>query len=629
MRTSGAPVDRVEQAVTQRAEESREVHTGGPALAARRLGLLVAGVAATALVWPLWFTTSPGTIDPWVYWGLARHFSYGNKFFADTYYAKRFASILPEALLQQLLPPLTAEFVMRSLLLAVLVGACFVSVRRLFSVRAAYFTAAYVLLDRFLLGKVGWAYSDGTGTVALAVTAVAVVVASQARSRPHRLLAWAGAGAAFGLVVTNYLGLIAAGPAVTVFAVVLLAPWRRGGISRVGEAVAATASGFVATIAAFAVVNRVLTDSWDFLAPSFRLINEVGENNPFSTGWHYFWSDWLWSVSAIWFYPMAVLAVAAPVCALAARNSPSRRHLLAVGLFLATFVVTWVGFEAAGQSFLTHHFGATYLAVPTALAVGGLADLALRSVPRRVWLSCAALFAGAGLMTAAWFWWIRVDYRRPAGTFDVQGAYRALRAGGTIGVVVGVVLLVAATVLVFLGRRNSSGRVVIGAALAMTLGMAGLLFASNTGVGGAGADTYTSWSPGYQAGDVLNTIADVDDEVHGAAGTDQRIWLLLAPTSDPTIKAIQNAVLSAELYLYSWIGATGDGKQDCAQLALARTFGSVVVGVLGPTREPVRLLLTQAEKCRMPPLTIDPIRSTTVTHGSIHFPVTTLRVKFT
>jgi hypothetical protein len=115
---------------------------------------------------PAWFITGKGQIDPWLYWGTGEIMEYTAEHFSLTYYFRRWTLTFPNFIFQNLLPPVEAQFVLRSLILfaiLVLAGTFVYSLSK--SIVTSLFVMGLISSSSFLLAGIGNSYHEGTGLV--------------------------------------------------------------------------------------------------------------------------------------------------------------------------------------------------------------------------------------------------------------------------------------------------------------------------------------------------------------------------------------------------------------------------------------------------------------------------------
>ena len=115
---------------------------------------------------PTWFITGKGQIDPWIYWGTGEIMEYTAEHFSLTYYFRRWTLTFPNFIFQNLLPPVEAQFVLRSLILftiLMLAGALVYALAKSFV--TSLFVMGLISSSSLLLPGIGQSYHEGTGLV--------------------------------------------------------------------------------------------------------------------------------------------------------------------------------------------------------------------------------------------------------------------------------------------------------------------------------------------------------------------------------------------------------------------------------------------------------------------------------
>jgi hypothetical protein len=139
-----------------------------------------------------WIFNPAGSIDPWVYYGFFTHLrQFATSLFPDTYYGSRLAWILPGYLVNQLLPPLAANYVLHVAFYYMAVFPLYSILRHAVGGRAALLGCILGGSYHYFLTAIGWDYVDGAG-IAYYLLASAGLVAAADSARPWRWLLLSG-----------------------------------------------------------------------------------------------------------------------------------------------------------------------------------------------------------------------------------------------------------------------------------------------------------------------------------------------------------------------------------------------------------------------------------------------------
>jgi len=245
---------------------------------------------------PLWFLNSPDVIDPWLYWGTGSFSKYLGLHLSDTYYFRRWTLNGPNWLFQNLLAPIEAQWILRTLILIGIMALAGLIVFHLTSsIQSAFFVIMIIASTDFLVRNIGMSYHQGTGL--LLFLAIIFLTLQFGNSLRPQLLALA-TGILWGLSVVTYQFTLYLFPA---FAVLLFFQLRlRFALSRSNRfftpLIKLAIYGVVGFLLIVGLLDRVIATifgyQWDFLLTySFQAQQSFGDSFSVDPTSVEFWRD--------------------------------------------------------------------------------------------------------------------------------------------------------------------------------------------------------------------------------------------------------------------------------------------------------------------------------------------------
>jgi hypothetical protein len=311
--------------------------------------------------------TPVGTIDPWVYYGFFRNLvSFKRDLFPGTYYGSRLSWILPGYILNKLLSPLAANYVLH-------LSVYYLALLSIFSLLKTATNRQSALLGALLFGfypyswmALGWDYVDGAGIAFFLLTLVLLTRAATADRRYGSLI---GGGVACAALIYSNLawGLLCP---IFVFYYVLLSRARRsaGLFKTLLEMAIFFGIGIAVVTAVFALINHAIDGTYWFYAPSLGYALAAARRpNPWKI------SIAKWMVSALWLIlPAATALMSVIVGAFQRKDLFTRQHLIRILFVMQFFVAAGVLLveDFRGDPVLQFSYYASYLIPFMFLAVG-------------------------------------------------------------------------------------------------------------------------------------------------------------------------------------------------------------------------------------------------------------------
>ncbi len=321
-----------------------------------------------------WLFTPVGYLDPWIYVGFFLHYDYPNMLAGEKKIA-RLPWILPGFISYKLFGPVVANYMLHWCYLVSPPIALYFIIKRLFQRWIAFVTAALMLFFTPLFGPAGWDYNAAGSGIFYLATFLAVSIAAQ-RTRTYPMLV---------LACVLY--------AITIHADVLfvnLTPLLilqyfciRGEIDRrdvVTVAVTAAASFCVVT-AILGLINFSVGRQFWFSSILFDRIARLLAHSSEQVWWEPWSSGWFLGSEGIPLCLIAACFIAAVVTLVqhGGREALFGNPALSLQLQLVVATITYLTWQALGQTALQPWYMAVALAFPTFLSLGGLFHLHSRN----------------------------------------------------------------------------------------------------------------------------------------------------------------------------------------------------------------------------------------------------------
>ena len=466
-------------------------------------------------------------IDPYIYTGYFLHLSDYLRDFPHAYYTGRLPWLLTGSLVNDVVPPLTATYLLRLLLMWTSALSLFVTIRILFANNLGAAIGAVLLLTctSFIRG-VGWDYVDGPAiSFALLTTALLTIAARTPYWRPVLLLA----GAAQLAMLVQYVVLSPLIPLHIAWFLVL--NWT-GKKRPVVLSLTLIFVGGAVALTGLCLTNWMLGGRFFFFQSQVAITESLVTAPVNRTRFH--WVDNAsWNLASYVALGSGVLAVA-----LGGRLRDWRSRvaldspLLVVVLQFAALLATGLALQIYGYAFFRNPDRATVFLPFAFIALGGVVAAATSSV-RPAWR--LPLLAGVAALLLAPF---AVDVLRPE---------RLCGPGcnfvGWLGV-----LTVLSAALLFVAVRFRSGAVLLAA----------VAFFSIANIDIADHRTFT-----FTSGDDLRVRKQLVFDTDAAAssfdpGGNYRIWYDLKDAHGDVFRTFA----SMHLYAYRLLGEDFPGRRD-------------------------------------------------------------------
>ena len=330
------------------------------------------------------FFSKAGWLDSWYYYSYFRHLSeFKNVLFPNTYYGSRMSWILPGYIVNQVFPPLAANYILH-------LGTYYIAAVSLYFILKTFYsraTASLVVIvftcNPYLWSAVGTDYVDGFG---IACYLLALAILARIGSADHSRLRLSLAGAAYAAVIyTNTVWLLFS-PAVLFFYLFLMRP--TGGSTIVKAVIHFCiwfGTGAAALTLLLGVFNyRIDGNFWFYLPSILFTLQNANKAQP----WHSANYDWV--KHAIWLIYAAITMLVVMACWLRGAVTGRLDTTRAAGFFRWHFIslsLVFVLLEWKGMYMLEWTFYASYL-IPATFLVAGSAlldiDKESKPLPHRV-----------------------------------------------------------------------------------------------------------------------------------------------------------------------------------------------------------------------------------------------------
>jgi hypothetical protein len=302
-----------------------------------------------------------GYLDSWIYYAFFRNLAGLKRLFPHTYYGSRLSWILPGYLVNQVFPPLFANYFLHLLVWYGAVVGLYVVIKEIAGRRTALLSATIFGFYPYLWKAVGWDYVDGAGIAYYLLTAACLTVAAR-RSEPSRwLLALAGitvAGAVYCNLVLMFLL-----PFLAVCWVVLRKA--RGSSLSLFRLLFWSSMGAGSLTVLLGIVNHGLEGSYLFYLPSVLfMIGSKGAPRPMKD------TSWIWS--AQWLFAAAMALFVGLFACFRYRHPRdlSGRMFLALYANLVFCAAVLTVLEIRYTPVLEIYYYASYLLAPAFLCLG-------------------------------------------------------------------------------------------------------------------------------------------------------------------------------------------------------------------------------------------------------------------
>jgi hypothetical protein len=167
------------------------------------LGVAVVLAWFATIRFPTWFFNGKEEIDSWFYWAIGPAHAYLSEHLSQTYYFRRWTLNIPNFVVQNILPPMEAQLLLRGVLLVFVLGLSGLLMHSL-TQSVGISISIMVVIANFtsLLSSIGRSLHEGTGLVFFLILALVFVRLSRTGLGNSRLVLLAGL--AFGLLFVTY-----------------------------------------------------------------------------------------------------------------------------------------------------------------------------------------------------------------------------------------------------------------------------------------------------------------------------------------------------------------------------------------------------------------------------------------
>jgi hypothetical protein len=371
------------------------------------------------------FFSKAGWLDSWYYYSYFRHLSeFKNVLFPNTYYGSRMSWILPGYLVNQVFPPLAANYILHLGTYYMGAVSLYFIVKTFYSRATASLVVVVFTCNPYLWSAVGTDYVDGFG-IGCYLLALAILARIGDTDRSRLRLSLAGAACA-AVIYTNAVWLLFS-PALLFFYLLLRRPAGRSNIAKtIGHFGIWFGTGAaVLTVMLGAINYRIDGNFWFYLPSILFTLQNAGKAQP----WHspnYEWvkhANWL-----IWVGVTMLVVIARWLRGAATGKLDTLRAASFFRWHFFSLSLVFVLLELKGMYMLEWAFYASYLIPATFLAVGSaLLDIDKESRPFLIVSAAAVIlilpWSGAGLPV-----WTALSKMSPPLLFSVATGAILLRA---------------------------------------------------------------------------------------------------------------------------------------------------------------------------------------------------------
>lgn len=372
---------------TARTALRADVHVRPTLAAAEPIAVgVIAALGAAFYVWvEAGVFNNPAYIDPWIYTGLFLNFDFIYDAYGYTYYASRLPWIIPGQILNSILSPQAAFFVLHVGFMLAAALATYLLVRRFLGRPAAF--VAYVALLANLLFYNAYVndYPDGAVIAYLLAGAYFALTAEGSR-RPALRMGLGGFLLAAAVATNLFAGFFVGGLAVAY----LIAHRPTGALRALARDVQSFALGVVALVLTCGIYARANGGDFFFFMPSVDQLGAL-ENASYKAPDY----DWVWVEPRIFLPPFLLLALALLWQRDWWRRTREDGALAATVGFAAFFVFVlaagvWV--QSKGALFEIPYYFSVYV-TGIILVLAGAVHVIFRVAPPRARLAAVAAVA--------------------------------------------------------------------------------------------------------------------------------------------------------------------------------------------------------------------------------------------
>jgi hypothetical protein len=369
------------------------------------------------------FFSKAGWLDAWFYCSYFRHLSeFKSVLFPNTYYGSRMSWILPGYLVNQVFPPLAANYILHLATYYLGAVSLYFILKTLYSRPTALLVVIAFTCNPYLWSAVGTDYVDGFG-IGCYLLALAILTGVGNAKRSRLKLSLAGAACA-ALIYTNTVWLLFS-PALLFFYLFIRRPVR----SEVLEAVIYFGTWFGAGAAALTVVlglfnYRIDGNFWFYLPSILFTLHNVNKAQP----WHSATYEWVKHANWLIYAAVMILAVIARWLRGAATAKPDTPAAAFFRWHFFSLSLIFVLLELKGMYMLEWTFYASYLIPATFLSAGAaLLDIGKETKPFLIVTAATAIlllpWTGAGVPV-----WAALSNISPPLLFSIATGAILLRA---------------------------------------------------------------------------------------------------------------------------------------------------------------------------------------------------------
>jgi hypothetical protein len=326
---------------------------------------LLLTVFAAVLLWlafgPFAIYAPSGFVDPWLYTGYFRNFSYLLQHHGFTYYVSRLPWIIPGRIAFSVASPEFASLLLCAAIVTVSGIALYWIVRWHYGPSPAVIAALALITNAYFMSAAGWHYPDGA---AIAYAMVALALYLRPRGNPE----WNGFLAAGALTLSGFSNMTG-GTMILSLLVIPLLRWRHSSRKLVRQVLCALAGVGLTTLLLMAVSKRVFGDARIFKPQFDQALNTMHHPTYLPDMWG---TGPAFLFTAVRLFTPAFLLVFVPVLLIAVRK-PSTIAWSVYFAFLTCCAAYVLQEFKLHQAILRVPYASSYMMVP----VSGLIGVAL------------------------------------------------------------------------------------------------------------------------------------------------------------------------------------------------------------------------------------------------------------
>jgi hypothetical protein len=313
----------------------------------------------------LWLAFGPfaiyapaGFVDPWLYTGYFRNFSYLLQHHGFTYYVSRLPWIIPGRIAFSVASPEFASLLLCAAIVTISGIALYWTVRWHYGPSPAVIAALALITNAYFMSAAGWQYPDGAA-IAYAMVAIALYL------KPHGNPEWNGFLAAGALTLSGFTNLTG-GTMILSLLVIPLLRWRHSSKKLVRQVLCALAGFGLTTLLLMAVSKRVFGDARIFKPQFDQALYAMHHPTYLSDMWGI---GPAFLLTAVRLFTPAFLLVFVPVLLIAVRK-PSAIAWSVYFAFLTCCLAYVLQEFKLHQAILRVPYASSYIMVPVSGVIG-------------------------------------------------------------------------------------------------------------------------------------------------------------------------------------------------------------------------------------------------------------------